>query len=707
MDTVNKEWNIKVVFITFYKFSVTGDDRVASLFKRSIGTLGGVGPKKQQLFEKLGIRSVGDLLRYYPRAYEDWSEPKKIAEVPDNTAACVKVRVENAHKPFVARTGTILLKAEVTDGDDMMTVTFFNQRYLFDKIKDGGEFLFYGTVKNNGIGYEMLSPTVSETAAACIHPVYPQTAGLTTRQIEAAVRQAAALLPEKTNDPLPEEILKEYDLCSLDFAIRKIHFPDKMEDAEISRKRLAFEEMLVLQLGMARLKGSSKKERASLKINKDHSDEFYKLLPFEPTGAQKRAAAQCINDMMNLSCPMNRLIQGDVGSGKTAVAAAVCYSAVKNGMQCAFMAPTEILAVQHFQSLSALLGSSGVRIELLTGSVTPARKRNVYEALENGEIDIIIGTHALISEKVVFKALGLVITDEQHRFGVAQRAALISKGDSPHIMVMSATPIPRTLALMIFGDLELSVLDEMPPGRQKVDTYFIDSSKRTRAYGFLKKHIENGNQCYIVCPLVEQNLSELKSAEEYISMLEKTPLGEYRLGLLHGKMKPKDKEEVMEEFAAGRIDILVSTTVIEVGVNVPNATIMMIENAERFGLSQLHQLRGRVGRGKDKAYCILVSDNFSAGTVERLGIMCRTNNGFEIADADLKMRGPGDFFGSRQHGLPELKVADMSSMDILEQTQDAAKKILKDDPELALPGHGGLRFETERLFEKTGGEQLQ
>ena len=680
---------------------------MASLFKRSIGTLGGVGPKKQQLFEKLGIRSVGDLLRYYPRAYEDWSEPKKIAEVPDNTAACVKVRVENAHKPFVARTGTILLKAEVTDGDDMMTVTFFNQRYLFDKIKDGGEFLFYGTVKNNGIGYEMLSPTVSETAAACIHPVYPQTAGLTTRQIEAAVRQAAALLPEKTNDPLPEEILKEYDLCSLDFAIRKIHFPDKMEDAEISRKRLAFEEMLVLQLGMARLKGSSKKERASLKINKDHSDEFYKLLPFEPTGAQKRAAAQCINDMMNLSCPMNRLIQGDVGSGKTAVAAAVCYSAVKNGMQCAFMAPTEILAVQHFQSLSALLGSSGVRIELLTGSVTPARKRNVYEALENGEIDIIIGTHALISEKVVFKALGLVITDEQHRFGVAQRAALISKGDSPHIMVMSATPIPRTLALMIFGDLELSVLDEMPPGRQKVDTYFIDSSKRTRAYGFLKKHIENGNQCYIVCPLVEQNLSELKSAEEYISMLEKTPLGEYRLGLLHGKMKPKDKEEVMEEFAAGRIDILVSTTVIEVGVNVPNATIMMIENAERFGLSQLHQLRGRVGRGKDKAYCILVSDNFSAGTVERLGIMCRTNNGFEIADADLKMRGPGDFFGSRQHGLPELKVADMSSMDILEQTQDAAKKILKDDPELALPGHGGLRFETERLFEKTGGEQLQ
>lgn len=680
---------------------------MASLFKRSIGTLGGVGPKKQQLFEKLGIRSVGDLLRYYPRAYEDWSEPKKIADVPDNTAACVKVRVENAHKPFVARTGTILLKAEVTDGDDMMTVTFFNQRYLFDKIKDGGEFLFYGTVKNNGIGYEMLSPTVSETAAACIHPVYPQTAGLTTRQIEAAVRQAAALLPEKTNDPLPEEILKEYDLCSLDFAIRKIHFPDKMEDAEISRKRLAFEEMLVLQLGMARLKGSSKKERASLKINKDYSDEFYKLLPFEPTGAQKRAAAQCINDMMNLSCPMNRLIQGDVGSGKTAVAAAVCYSAVKNGMQCAFMAPTEILAVQHFQSLSALLGSSGVRIELLTGSVTPARKRNVYEALENGEIDIIIGTHALISEKVVFKALGLVITDEQHRFGVAQRAALISKGDSPHIMVMSATPIPRTLALMIFGDLELSVLDEMPPGRQKVDTYFIDSSKRTRAYGFLKKHIENGNQCYIVCPLVEQNLSELKSAEEYISMLEKTPLGEYRLGLLHGKMKPKDKEEVMEEFAAGRIDILVSTTVIEVGVNVPNATIMMIENAERFGLSQLHQLRGRVGRGKDKAYCILVSDNFSAGTVERLGIMCRTNNGFEIADADLKMRGPGDFFGSRQHGLPELKVADMSSMDILEQTQDAAKKILKDDPELALPGHGGLRFETERLFEKTGGEQLQ
>ncbi len=680
---------------------------MASLFRKPIGTLGGVGPKKQQLFEKLGILSVGDLLRFYPRAYEDWSAPCKIADVPENTVRCIKARVETAHKPFVARTGTILLKIDVTDGDDFMTVTFFNQRYLFDKLKDGGEFLFYGTVKDTGIGYEMLSPAVSDITAAEIHPVYPQTAGLTTRQIEAAVRQAVKLLPEKTNDPIPQEILDEYNICSLDFAIRRIHFPEKMEDAFKSRERLAFEEMLVLQLGMARLKGSTKKEKATLKITEDHTEEFFDLLPFEPTNAQKRAVSQCIDDMMNKSYPMNRLIQGDVGSGKTAVAAAVCYSAVKNGMQCAFMAPTEILATQHYQSLSTLLADSGISIELLTGSVTPAKKRVVYEALENGDIDIIIGTHALISEKVVFKALGLVITDEQHRFGVAQRSALISKGDSPHIMVMSATPIPRTLALMIFGDLELSVLDEMPPGRQKVDTYFIDGAKRTRAYRFLKKHIENGNQCYIVCPLVEQNLSELQSAEEYISKLKQTPLGEYNLALLHGKMKPKEKEAVMSDFVSGKTDILVSTTVIEVGVNVPNATIMMIENAERFGLSQLHQLRGRVGRGKDKSYCILVSDNCSDSTIERLGIMCKTNNGFEIADADLKMRGPGDFFGSRQHGLPELKIDDMSGMDILEQTQDAAKKILSSDPDLTQPGHGGLKFETERLFEKAGGEQLQ
>lgn len=680
---------------------------MASLFNMPIDRLKGVGKKRAELYNKLGVNSVGELLRFYPRTYEDWSDPYSIADAPENCVCCIKAEITEKMPPVRIKGSMLLLKMAVCDGYDYMTVIFFNQKYVYDSLESGKEYLFYGTVKKYGNEYQMSAPTVSDINATGIHPVYPQTAGLSTKYIEAAMRQAINLLPEKTNDPIPQYIIEEYDLCTLDFAIRKIHFPDNFDDVETARKRLAFEEMLVLQLGMARLKSGSRREAAACKVKTDYSEEFWQLLPFSPTGAQKRAVLQCINDMKTAAYPMNRLIQGDVGSGKTAVAAAVCYTAVKNGMQCAFMAPTEILAAQHYNSLTELLGNSGIKIALLTGSITAAKKRPIYESLENGEIDIVIGTHALISDKVQFRSLGLVITDEQHRFGVKQRAALISKGNNPHIMVMSATPIPRTLALMIFGDLDLSVLDEMPPGRQKVDTFLIDSPKRHRAYGFLKKQVGNGNQCYIVCPLVEESETELESAEEYIKKLESTPLRECRTALLHGKMKAKDKDAVMSEFAAGDIDILISTTVIEVGVNVPNATIMMIENADRFGLSQLHQLRGRVGRGKDKSYCILVSDNQSDNTRERMSVMCRTNDGFKIADEDLRLRGPGDFFGSRQHGLPELKVASMSSVDIIDATQTAARKILETDPDLTAKEHRGLHFETQRLFQKSGGEQLQ
>ncbi len=682
---------------------------MASLFNTPITVLNKVGKKKAALFEKFGIYSVGDLIRFYPRTYEDWSKPYKIAQAPLGEVCCIGGYIEQAHRPARVRGGLTIFKTVVCDGLDHMTVTFFNQDYLYDKFSDGGEFLFFGTLKQNGHFYEMTSPTVSDMDKAGIHPVYPQTAGLTSRQIEDAAAQAVRMLPPKMNDPIPQEIRERYGLCSLDFAVRAIHFPGSQEDVETARKRLSFEELLVLQLGMGRLKGGRQKDIQEFnRLKTDHSQEFFSLLPFEPTTAQRRSVSECINDMTVGKYPMNRLVQGDVGSGKTAVAAAVCYTAVKNGMQCAFMAPTEILAVQHFNSMSELLGESGIRVSLLTGSVKPSEKKKIHSQLENGQIDLVIGTHALISDSVAFKNLGLVITDEQHRFGVAQRSALISKGESPHIMVMSATPIPRTLALMIFGDLDLSILDELPPGRQKVDTFLIDSAKRSRAYGFLKKHIDDGEQCYIVCPLVEQSeVMELESAEEYAGKLRSTALGSCRTAILHGKMKPKDKEEIMSEFSSGNIDILISTTVIEVGVNVPNATIMFIENAERFGLSQLHQLRGRVGRGKKKSYCIMVSDNQSEITRQRLTVMCKTNDGFKIADEDLRIRGPGDFFGSRQHGLPELKVASMSSMEILERTQEAAEIILHDDPQLEKKEHRGLRFETQRLFAKTGGEQLQ
>ena len=673
-----------------------------SLFSMKITELPKIGPKTATLYERLGVHSVGELIRMYPRTYEDLSNPVSISEAQSGETVCIKAHIVGNNPPVRVRGGMIIYKITVSDDESQMTITFFNQQYMYDKLKYGGEFLFYGVFKKNINNFEMASPVVLSTESdAIIHPIYKQTGTLTSRKIEAAMREALKRLPEKTNDPIPENIREKFGLCSLDFAIRNIHFPADIKALETAKKRLTFEELLVLQLGMVFRKNSVKKETPH-KITQDFTEDFYKLLSFSPTSAQKRAISECISDMKT-DKPMTRLVQGDVGSGKTAVGAACCYTAVMNGLQCAFMAPTELLATQHYNSLCQLFENSGINIALLTGSLTAAKKRAVYSALKSGEVDIAVGTHALFSKGVEFNRLGLIITDEQHRFGVAQRAELLEKGESPHLLVMSATPIPRTLALMIFGDLDLSILDELPPGRQKISTYLIDSTIRPRALNFMKKHIDNGNQCYIVCPLVEENDTNMASVEEYAERLKDTALGSCRIAVLHGKMKTSKKDEIMTEFKNGNIDVLVSTTVIEVGVDVPNAVIMMIENAERFGLSQLHQLRGRVGRGTVKSHCILVSDAQNEGTLERLKIMCKTNDGFKLADEDLRMRGPGDFFGSRQHGLPDLKIAGLSSMVSINDAKEAAEMIIADDPTLSEKQHRPLAFEVKRLFSSVGG----
>ncbi len=680
---------------------------MASLYKMPISSLSGIGTKRAELFNRLGVFSVGDLLNFYPRTYEDWSMVEKIENLEYGGVSCIKAILGTPITDVRVKGGRVLSKGMVYDDTGSINIVFFNNKYISSMLKGGQEYFFYGRITIDSFGMQMVAPTFSPVSDGMkINPVYRQTAGLVSKTIATAVKQALSLLPKTINDPIPEQVRKAFGLCDLRQALNDIHFPKNKERLETARKRLIIEELIVLNLGMRDLKSHSRGITGA-KIIDDYSKEFETYLPFTMTNAQKRAVADCISDIKTKSFPMNRLVQGDVGSGKTAVAASVCYTVIKNGYQSAFMAPTEVLARQHYETFCKLLSGTDIKIALLTGSLKESEKKRIRQELSDGEIDLIIGTHALITDKTEFKNLGIAVTDEQHRFGVAQRAKLLCKGENPHLLVMSATPIPRTLGLIIFGDLDISIIDELPPLRKPVITSVRSGVQRRRIYDFIRSEIKAGRQAYIVCPLVEEGeLEDVASAEEYAAELMLKEFSDIPVGIVHGKMKPSEKDEVMGKFASGEYSLLVATTVIEVGVDVPNASVIVIENAERFGLSQLHQLRGRVGRGQFQSYCILISDKGGQNTKARLEIMCATNDGFKIADEDLRMRGPGDFFGQRQHGLPQMAIADFADTKSLELSQKITDYIIFTYKDIRCDELRLLKAEVDRLFDRGGQNSL-
>ena len=666
--------------------------------------LKGVGPKTAERFEKLGILTLSDLLCHYPRRYLDFSKPYSIAEAPADTECVVKAEV------FAKPGGRILpggrRMERITAGDDVssLEITWFNNPYAAQKLELGQEYYFQGIVTGGMLRRQMVNPQVRTDAQVKSSPfeaVYPQTEGLTSSAIAKCVRQLlphAELLP----DPLPSEMLKKYRLLSKADAVRAIHCPATEEEAFAARRRLIYEELLVLQLGIGRMKNHGAASTGA-PMKKADASPFWESLSFSPTGAQRRAVEEILTDMSG-ETSMNRLLQGDVGSGKTLVAAAAIWACIRAGYQAALLAPTEILASQHAENLNRLLSPFGMRVALLTGGMKAAARRTTLAAIRDDEADLIVGTHAILSEGVEFARLGLAVVDEQHRFGVRQRGLLAEKAANPHLLVMSATPIPRTLGLLMYGDLDISILDELPPGRKPVKTRCITGKKRADLYGFLDREIGSGRQVYIVCPAIEDaGGSGLNAVKSYYEDIAKAYLPDRRVGLMHGKLKPKEKAEVMDDFKSGRLDALVSTTVIEVGVDVPNATVMVIENAERYGLSALHQLRGRVGRGAAESWCFLVSDNASESVQKRLKFLCSTSDGFAVAQYDLETRGPGDFFGSRQHGLPTLQIADlMNDTRTLHAAQSEAVALLAEDPLLERPEHALLARQVEQMFDKAG-----
>lgn len=653
----------------------------------SIQSIKGIGPAKAKLFKKLGLNTIEDLLEYYPRGYKDKSEVTKIKDIKPDESYTVQVAIAGKAQENRTKNRLIITKLSVFDDTGKLNVVWFNNRFVKNAFNEGDEVLMHGKVKRIGRDLVMEAPEYEKVTGRDsvnlmrIVPYYSLTEGLSQKDFRKALYSALQHLNDKLADVFPEEVRRQYGLAEINFCINNIHFPESMDKLELARRRLVFEEFFMLQSGLIHIKRINNEGKKGISFAKTNEiNGFIEKLPFRLTSAQERVFAEISRDMESTNI-MNRLLQGDVGSGKTAIAALALFKCVRSGYQGIMMAPTEILAEQHMLTLAQLFKDTDIRTAILKGSMTAKEKEKVLAGLLSGEIDVAVGTHALIQNSVSFKNLGLVITDEQHRFGVRQRAMLSMKGDNPDMLVMTATPIPRTLSLIVYGDLDVSIIDEMPPGRKKVETYFIDSGKKDRLMNFVKKHLDAGRQAYFVCPLVEESEKlELNSAVEYSEEIKERYFKNYKVGLLHGKMKADEKNEVMESFRERKTQILVSTTVIEVGVNIPNATIMVIEDADRFGMAQLHQLRGRVGRGEHQSYCILISDTKGETAQERLKYMTKTENGFEVAEKDMEFRGSGEILGQRQHGLPGFKLADIfKDVQLLKLSKEAVEYIYEND----------------------------